>query len=561
MAETKTPIPAEAEKDAAADARLAQMVSGEKKKKRRKLVLAVLVLAAVVGWFVVRPFFTAKRELDTGYRDFTAERRDLTVSVSGSGALQPADSYNIIALVQGDILSADFEEGDYVNKDDLLFQIDPADAQRSIEQAELSLQNASLSYENVVDSLDGLAPKANSAGRVARLYVEAGDEVTAGMLLAEIRDSDTMVLSVPFHQSDAAGLTAGMAAQVTMADTGEQLAGTVSKVSGTAQVGSGGILTCTVEITVRNPGGIAGGASATASVGSAVCAGTGTFAEQTSSAVYAGAAGTVGQVYVSEGQWVARDQALLTIDSDSAQRQMESASLNLRASEISLENARDILDNYTITAPISGTVVEKNYKTGDTLDNTSAGAMAVIYDMSYLTLTLNIDELYIRDIQVGQKVRIEADAVSGQTFEGYIDRIGINGNVLSGVTSYPVRVILEEYGDLLPGMNVTAEIILEEAQNVLTVPVSAVSRGNTVLVADPESTGDAENGVPAGYRQVQVEVGRSDDDYIEITSGLSEGDRVAVSTATTSLFETMLNNSPMGGGQGAPGGGGERRGQ
>ncbi|MDD6316319.1 MAG: efflux RND transporter periplasmic adaptor subunit [Clostridia bacterium] len=560
MAETKTPIPAEAEKDAAADARLAQMVSGEKKKKRRKLVLAVLVLAAVVGWFVVRPFFAAKREIDTGYRDFTAERRDLTVSVSGSGALQPADSYNIIALVQGDILSADFEEGDYVSKDDLLFQIDPSDAQRSIEQAELSLQNASLSYENIVDSLDGLAPKANSAGRVARLYVEAGDEVTAGMMLAEIRDSDTMVLSVPFHQSDAAGLTAGMAAQVTMADTGEQLAGTVSKVSGTAQVGSGGILTCTVEITVRNPGGIAGGAAATASVGSTVCAGTGTFAEQAASTVYAGAAGTVGQVYVSEGQWVARDQSLLTIDSDSAQRQIESASLNLRASEISLENARDILDNYTITAPISGTVVEKNYKTGDTLDNTSASALAVIYDMSYLTLTLNIDELYIRDIQVGQKVRIEADAVSEQTFEGYIDRIGINGNVLSGVTSYPVRVILEEYGDLLPGMNVTAEIILEEAQNVLTVPVSAVSRGNTVLVADPESTGDAENGIPAGYRQVQVEVGRSDDDYIEITSGLSEGDRVAVSTATTSLFETMLNNGPMGGGQGAPGGG-ERRGQ
>lgn len=560
MAETKTPIPAEAEKDAAADARLAQMVSGEKKKKRRKLALAVLVLAAVVGWFVVRPFFAAKREIDTGYRDFTAERRDLTVSVSGSGALQPADSYNIIALVQGDILSADFEEGDYVSKDDLLFQIDPSDAQRSIEQAELSLQNASLSYENIVDSLDGLAPKANSAGRVARLYVEAGDEVTAGMMLAEIRDSDTMVLSVPFHQSDAAGLTAGMSAQVTMADTGEQLAGTVSKVSGTAQVGSGGILTCTVEITVRNPGGIAGGAAATASVGSTVCAGTGTFAEQAASTVYAGAAGTVGQVYVSEGQWVARDQALLTIDSDSARRQIESASLNLRASEISLENARDILDNYTITAPISGTVVEKNYKTGDTLDNTSASALAVIYDMSYLTLTLNIDELYIRDIQVGQKVRIEADAVSGQTFEGYIDRIGINGNVLSGVTSYPVRVILEEYGDLLPGMNVTAEIILEEAQDVLTVPVSAVSRGNTVLVADPESTGDAENGVPAGYRQVQVEVGRSDDDYIEITSGLSEGDRVAVSMATTSLFETMLNNSPMGGGQGAPGGG-ERRGQ
>lgn len=553
MAETRTPVPAGAEKDAAADARLAQMVSGEKRKKRRRLALIVLVLALTVGWFVLRPIFTAKGQIDTGYRDFTAERRDLTVSVSGSGALQPADSYNIIALVKGDILSADFEEGDYVEKDDLLFQIDPADARRSIEQAELSLRSAGLSYENIVDSLDGLAPKAGAAGRVARLYVEEGDEVTAGMLLAEIRDSDRMVLSLPFHQSDAAGLTAGMAAQVTMADTGELLAGTVTKVSGTAEAGVGGVLTCTVEITVQNPGGLTGGAAATATVGSVSCAGRGVFAEGSSSMVYAGAAGTVGAVYAREGQWVERDAALLTIDSDSARRQMESASISLRASELSLENARDILDNYTIKAPISGTVVEKNYKTGDTLDNTSAGAMAVIYDMSCLTLTLNIDELYIRDIQVGQTVRIQADAVPGQTFTGSIDRIGINGNVLSGVTSYPVRVVLDDYGDLLPGMNVTAEIILEEAQDVLTVPVSAVQRGNTVLVADPESTGDPEKGVPAGYRQAEVEVGRSDDDYIEIKSGLTEGDRVAVSTATTSLLETMMTAGSMGGG--------ERRGQ
>ena len=544
MAELKTPAQQ-------ADARLDQMVAGEKKKKYiRWGAVAILILAAVL-WFGVRPILAGKAGADTGYRNFAAERRDLTVTVGSSGALEPADAYNIIGLVKGDILSAEFEEGDYVEKDTLLYQIDSSDAERSIEQAEIALRNADLSYAGVVDSLDGLAPKAAVAGRVARLYVEAGDEVKAGAALADIRDSDTMKLTVPFHKTDAEQLTVGMPAVVTMADTGEQLAGTVHKVSGTVDVGIGGTLTCNVEITVQNPGGLTGELAATAAVGNLSCAASGTFESAATSTVYAAAEGIIGTVYVQEGQGVEKEQALMTLDSDAAQRQIEGAALSRRASELSLENARDVLENYTIKAPISGTVVEKNYKTGDTLDSTAAaGPMAVIYDMSCLTLTLNIDELYIRDIEVGQTVQIEADAVPGQSFEGKVDRIGVNGNVLSGVTTYPVRVKLEDYGALLPGMNVTAEIVTEEALDVLTIPVSAVQRGNTVLVVDAEAAADPEKGIPAGYRQVAVEVGRSDEEYIEIRSGIQEGEMVAVSTATTSLFETMINASPMGGTQG-----------
>lgn len=534
-------------KDAAANAKLDRMVAGEKRKKNKRIIAVVLGIAALLFWFVVRPIINEGANKDSGYRNYAAERRDITVTVGGSGALQPADSYNIIGLVQGDILTADFEEGDYVNKDDLLFSIDSSDAERSIEQAEIALRNAGLSYDSVIDAVDGLEPKAAAPGRVMKLYVKKGDEVTAGTMLAEIRDTDNMELTVPFHQLDASRLSAGMSAQVTMTDTGEVVQGIVNSVSGAVNAGIGGILTCDVKITVYNPGGIADGAQATAVVNGISCASSGMFASNAASMVMAGTNGTVTAVYVSEGDRVSRDQALMAIDSDAAQRQIEQAQLGVRSSELSLENARNILENYTIKAPISGTVVVKNYKAGDTLDSTSAVApMAVIYDMSYLTLTINVDELYIRDVEIGQKVYIEADAVDGETFTGYIDRIGINGTVASGVTTYPVRVIIEEYGELLPGMNVTADIVIEEAIDVLTVPISAVNRGNTVFVVDPESAGDIKNNVPEGYRSVEVEVGRSDEDYIEVIGGISEGEEVGVSTATTSLFETMINNSPMG---------------
>ena len=69
-------------------------------------------------------------------------------------------------------------------------------------------------------------------------------------------------------------------------------------------------------------------------------------------------------------------------------------------------------------------------------------------------------------------------------FNGVITEIGITGTTQSSVTTYPVTVVIDEYEGLLPGMNVTAEIVLEEAENVIVVPVSAVSRGNVVLVKE-----------------------------------------------------------------------------
>lgn len=535
------------ERDEAAR-QLDEMMAGDKRKKRKKRLLIIALCVLAVGWFILRPMlFGGKEPQSKGYIDYAAERRDLVISVSDSGALQPADSYNIIGLVGGDVLSADFEEGDYVEKDTLLYQIDSSDAEKSIEQARISLENAGLTYENVVDGLDGLSPKTSVEGRVTKLYVRQGDAVQAGSPLADIADTDNMVLELGFHQSDAENIRVGDGAEVTLSATGEKLTGSVTAVSKAVIHGNGNVLLNKVEITVSNPGGLQSGAYATATVKGFDCATNGQFAAKTQTTVVSTASGNVEKLLVGEGDRVSREQALLTIDSDSAQRQIRGADLGVRSARLSLDNAMDIMDNYSIKAPISGTVVEKKIKAGDRLDNTSASVLAVIYDMSYLTLTLDIDELDIGSIEVGQRVSIEADALPGKTFEGYIDRVGVNGTSTAGVTTYPVRVIVEDYQDLLPGMNVTAEVIIEEAKDVLTVPISAVSRGNTVLVADPSSKGDAKNGVPAGYRQAEVEVGRATDDYIEIISGIDEGTMVGVSTATSSLMEMMMTQGGGGG--------------
>ena len=160
---------------------------------------------------------------------------------------------------------------------------------------------------------------------------------------------------------------------------------------------------------------------------------------------------------------------------------------------------------------------------------------------------MNIDELDVGKLEVGQKVQITCDALEGQQFEGYVSKISINGKSSNGVTTYPVTVKLDEYGNLLPGMNVNAEIIVSNAENVLTVPVGAVMRGNLIMVEGTESSVEAPAGqtTPEGYVWREVELGVNDDEYIEIVSGLQEGEMIAVPA------NGMMQNQ---GGFGGPGG-------
>ena len=122
------------------------------------------------------------------------------------------------------------------------------------------------------------------------------------------------------------------------------------------------------------------------------------------------------------------------------------------------------------------------------------------------------------------------------------DRININGTTTSGHTSYPVTVKVEGSPEALyPGMNVSAKIIVEEVGSVLALPVEAVERGNTVLVAK-EGCLD-ENGVIkdlSAAEERQVTLGRNDDEYIEIVDGLEEGEVVlALSPQGSSLMSAM----------------------
>lgn len=518
------------------------------KKKRRwpKVVIAVVVILALIFFFVIRPMLGAGKDLLAGaYLTSAAQMQDMTVSVSSTGTIQPIDSYNVSGMVTGEVLEAPFEVGDQVEKGDVLYRIDPGSAETALQQAQLSVQQAQLNYNSIAD---GLAPKASGAGVVQQLHVKKGDMVSAGSPIADIANTSTMTLTLPFQSADAARISVGQAATVTLAGTLETLPGTVESVASADLVGNGGALVRQVKIRVQNPGALTTATTATAKVGDIACAGSGTFEASLSQTITATGSGEVVSVNTSVGSWVSAGQVLVNLGGSSAETSLENASISLQNAQLSLQNAQDALDNYTITAPISGTVIEKNFKAGDTIDNNSltaaGGTLAVLYDMSTLTFEMKIDEKDINKIQAGQEVTITADAVEGVTYSGVVDTVNINGTTVSGQTNYPVTVVINDPQDLKPGMNVSADIIVERAGTVLCVPVDAVNRGSdnpTVQVAGEGALDEQGNVVdPSKLETREVTLGRNDTNNIEITSGLKEGEVVVWVNEVSNPLAAMM---------------------
>ena len=501
-------------------------------KKNWKWLVPVLCVAVAGGVFLLRPQQAKPASVDASYTEAAPERRDVTNTLSGTGTLNPANTYTVKSLVDGKVLTGTIEEGDIVEESNVLYTIDSSDASTNFEKAEIAMQQAQRSYDKVVDRQ---YVRAEVAGVVSSLKVTKGDEVTSGQEVAVIRDSSRMLLTLEFPAADAANFSVGQSAAVTLDGTFELLDGTVTSVSGTDALSAGNLLTRTVTITVKNAGGLTTAQAATASINGVSSIGSATFAYQAERTLTAQAAGTVTSINVQEGSDVAKDDIILGLSGDDLTESIQSASESLRSAEISMQNLQDAMNNYTITAPISGTIIEKDAKVGDAVK--AGDTLCIVYDLSYLEMNINVDELQISSISVGQKVQITADAVPDKTYVGTVTRVSMKGASNGGTTTYPVSIRIDDTDGLRPGMNANAEIVVAKADNALVVPNAAVVRGSYVLVTkDSPSAANADTAMeaPEGFVYVPVKTGVSDDDYTQIVSGIQEGDTIGYDPSSVS---------------------------
>ena len=621
-----------------------EKVAVEKKRKKRKgksgriVIVLIVVLAALLGGFFLykKRSGAQKSKGDQSVSTATVKRTDITSELTASSSLSPKDTYEVTSLVEGEVIEANFEEGDVVEKGQVLYRIDASSmdsdmssAQTSLQRAKESVQTAQSGYAEETARIAGNTYRSTASGYIKTLYIKEGDKVNNGTKIADLYDDSVMKITVPFLSGEAAEINVGDEAAVILEDTGEQISGTVTVVSSMEETLSGGRLVKNVTVEVSNPGGLTTDTAASVKVDGFVCSAEGTFAAKTETTLSVEISGNksleIENLLIHEGSYVEKNSELFQVTAKTAEEYLkefkdavESADDNLENAENKLSNTQDSVDDYTITAPISGTVITKNAKVGDKISKSSSGTttMAVIYDLSTMTLEMSVDELDVSSIKVGQSVEITADAVEGETFTGTVTNVSLQSSYSNGVTNYPVTVTLDDTGSLLPGMNVDAKIILDSSENALVIPASALMRGNRVYVkkssdstenadtqrndssdnmgdADSErknhgdgtlnadsvdrqpdagaeasgsskgsgtdnssskSNGSGKSGssnVPDGFEAVQVTTGIINDDYVEILSGLSEGDEVYISSDSGSSAQT---NQMQMGGMGGPGG-------
>ena len=509
-----------------------QLTPPKKKRKWVKRLVILLVIAALLVLALSRCMSAGTQALSSVYLPYTAAMHDMTVAVSGTGTIEPIQSYKVTTLVSGEILEAPFEEGQTVHKGDVLFRIDASDVENNIEQLQLNVQSAQLALNDQLktqsDNQKDRNVKADDAGVITELHVDRGDSVTVGTVIADVLDRDHMKLKVPFHSADASGFYVGQAATVTVNGTAETVSGTVESIAATDEVGPGGTLVRQVTILVNNPGVLSETSQGTASVGGAACASGSSFTYASSSQITAKAAGDLDVLNVKEGDRVSKGQVIGVISEADLETQIENARIALENAQLSLKNAQEKLEEatkelekYNAVAPIDGTVLQCSLTEGQEV---SSGQGITIADTSQMIIEIQVDERNARYIKAGMMVDINQ---YGTPYVGIVESVSMTASGENGVASIPAVVTVDNYdGSMIPGTYAEYSFVASESEDCLTVPVQAVKYVSFANVQLPETL-DADPS--AGMDDGMMDDGMMDDGMMDggmVDDGMMDGGMV-----------------------------------
>ena len=167
-------------------------------------------------------------------------------------------------------------------------------------------------------------------------------------------------------------------------------------------------------------------------------------------------------------------------DFETSKQNFTSAESQFIRAEASLELARERLEDTTVTAPISGTIIAKTVEQGQIIasstNNVSGGTVLIqMADLSELEIRTLVDEIDIGNVKAGLRIESTVEAFASMSFEGEVRKIEPQAVVQQSVTTFPVLSRIDNSGGLLlPGMNADVSIIIKERSNVLTVSNEAV---------------------------------------------------------------------------------------
>lgn len=501
--------------------------------KAHKIVSAIVLVVLIgAGYGIVRAFSSNTGE--TRYVLGTVQKGTVITTVSGSGQVSASNELSIKPEVSGKVTSVVVKSGQKVSAGSLIAQLDSTEAQKSVRDAEIALKSAQLDLESL------------KMGNTQDLK-DAQDAVTSAY--TKLLNSSPQVVPYDIHDNYADTQVPTLSGSYSLGKEGDIIIETYAATGGFAY----------------NLSGLAGVSGMVNDIIAQPLGDSGLFIKfATSGSAQLGKKWVVHIPNKSASDYSSNEEAYQKAKDDlnnlggvstTDVLSLQKSELSVQQKQNALQDAKDTLAKYYITAPFSGTVgavdIER-YATVGAADSIAT----LITDQKMAELSLN--EVDVAKVKAGDKATLTFDAVEDLTLTGAVVQVDSVGTVDQGVVSYKVKIGFDSQdGRIKSGMTVNANIQTDVHQDVLTVPSSAVKTQNGVSVVQVFDPPLPETGGTQGVTsvmpptQVQVTMGISGDTTVEITSGLTEGQQVVTRTSTGAAPVTP---SSIRGGTGAVGG-------
>lgn len=499
------------------------------KKKSIKIIVAVLVVILIA---CVYAFSSAK---PTEYRTYSVTRGDIKTVISGSGTIGVKNSRKEYSKISAEITDVYYNEGDTVKAGDVIMKLDSATYQNNIKSQLIAIEQSKLSKNTVEKQIADLNIKANASGYINGLAVAKGSYVSASMPICDIVNDSTYEITLQFVYNANNQISVGNAANLTILSSYSTVTGIVTKVSDMRKIISGNSQVVDVTIEVKTTGYSLDGVKAKAEVNNGMIAVTSVnqsaFSLVKKNTVRAQIMGTVETLYVNEGSYVNEGDLIAVLSNSDLSSSLKNVSLALENQYNQLSLAKDQLDNYEIVSEIDGVITTMPYKVGDLV--ATGTLLTTVSDRSVMEFKIPVDELDVAKLNKDQKVFISVDAIpetESDPIEGRISVIPLEGVTTSGITDYYVTIEFDGREDVRISMNANADIIVSDIKDILYIPIDAVSKENgisSVQVLEKDEKGN----VVLSTKEIQT--GATDTTYIEVLSGLNEGEKVVLPEASS----------------------------
>lgn len=548
-----------------------------KKKLNRKIILFAIAAIVIVGILIIRPRFAKEEALPI--ETAKVERGNIISSVSGDGILQPISVLELKSNVGGQVMEMTVDEGDAVEAGQLIAKIDPSDTISILRQAEAEYLSARSNLDQAIQGYNMQKIQTTSniksseqgleSSRQKYLQSEQQAKIQPKLTAESIAQAESLLESANANlaqvknssipQAIASAKSSYESANASYEKSRKDLerqkallvkgfvsAGVVDDAEAQLAVSKAQLETAKSRYdTIKN--------ETDQELRNAQLK-----IDQAKSSLETAKANRIQDdikkrdLAASAASLNQAKSALASAKSSKYQDQIKAGSIiNARAqlekAKAALQNAQTQLTYTTITTPRAGIIVNKYVEEGSivtagrqAMAGSGSGVTIVeIADVSKMWVVVNIDETDISKIKFNQDVNVTIDAFPESVFKGKVIKIAPGAIVNQNVTTIPVTVEISKFdARLKPDMNASCDFIIDKKIDVLTLPVDAITETKSGVQVTVLKNGNSVTRT--------IKTGITDNDNIEVVSGLKEGDVVLIPTDISAKRSMRQMRGPSG---------------